>query len=159
MHHGTRINRAAQQAMFNKRQCHVQDNLEDPIALTGDDDVQISEVSKCEIASILLNETAWLTCTIMDEAQQLLKSVSETEGFQSVAVKRTLQFEIQNNEFIQILYCNSGHWLTISTIGSKNSEAFVYDSLYSNASECIQFQISSLLATPLSKITLNFIDV
>ena len=35
----------------------------------------------------------------------------------------------------------------------------MYDSLYSNASECIQFQISSLLATPLSKITLNFIDV
>jgi len=63
--------------MFNKRQCHVQDNLEDPIVLTGDDDVQLSRVSKCEVASILLNETAWLTCTIMEEARQLLKSIYE----------------------------------------------------------------------------------
>ena len=77
--------------------------------MTGDDDVQISEVTKCEVVSILLNETAWLTYTIMDEAQQLLKSMSETKGFQSVAVGRTTQFEIQNNEFIQILHCDSGH--------------------------------------------------
>ena len=36
-----------------------------------------------------------------------------------------MQFEIQDDEFIQILYCNTGHWITISTIGIKGSEVFV----------------------------------
>ena len=60
-----------------------------------------------------------------------------------------MQFEIQDDEFIQILHCNTGYWLTISTIGSNDSEVFVYDSLYSGTSECVQLQISSLLATSL----------
>lgn len=155
-------NTAAQQAIFNKRQLGLKIGHEDPIIL--DDNDQLSrEVSKAnpklEMEKILLNDTAWLTCTIIDEAQQLLKSMTHTSGFQSVAVGRTMQFEIQDHEFIQILHCNTGHWLTISTIGSENSEVFVYDSLYSSASECVQFQISSLLATPLNEITLNFVDV
>ena len=74
------------------------------------------------MTTILLSETAWLTCTIIDEAQRLLKSLTPTNGFQSVAIGRTMQFEIQDHEFIQILHCNTGHWLTISTVGSKNSE-------------------------------------
>lgn len=158
-----RINTAAQQAMFNKRQCSLQNSQEDPIVLEDDDGQLSGEISKVnpklEVTRILLNDTAWLTCTIIDEAQQLLKSMTPTNGFQSVAIGRTMQFEILDDEFIQILHCNTGHWLTISTIGSKNSEVFVYDSLYSSASECVQFQISSLLATSLNEITLKFVEV
>ena len=82
---------------------------------------------------MLLNETAWLTCTVIDAAQRLLKMLAHDKfsGFQSVVVGMTMQFEIQEREFIQILHCNSGHWLTISTIGCKASEVFIYDSLYS----------------------------
>lgn len=53
-----------------------------------------------------------------------------------------MQFEIQEREFVQILHCNSAHWLTISTIGCKPLEVFMYDSLYSGASECVQCQIA-----------------
>ena len=70
-----------------------------------------------------------------------------------------MQFQILETEFVQILHCNSGHWVTISTISCKPSEVIVYDSLYSKASECVQCQISTLLATLSSHITLNFVDV
>ena len=70
-----------------------------------------------------------------------------------------MQFEIQEREFVQILHCNSDHWLTISTIGCKPSEVFMYDSLYSGTSECVQCQIATLLASPSSHITLKFVDV
>ena len=98
---------------------------------------------------------------MIDAAQNLLKVLANDKfsGFQSVAVRVTMQFEIQEREFIQILHCNSGHWLTISTIGCKPSEVFVYDSLYSGASECVQYQIATLLASPSNHITLKFVDV
>jgi len=35
----------------------------------------------------------------------------------------------------------------------------VYEHLYSSASECVQCQIATLLATPSSHITLNFMDI
>ena len=74
--------------------------------------------SKLEISSILLNETSWLTCIVIDVAQHLLKVLADKfGGFQSVTVRVSIQLEIQERELIQILDCNSGHWLTISTIG------------------------------------------
>lgn len=114
-----------------------------------------------EISNIILSVTAWLTCTVIDAAQQLLKALpcNRFSGFQSVAVGLTMQFEILDTEFVQILHCNSGHWVTVSTSGCKPSEVMVYDSLYSGASECIQCQIATLLATPSSHITLHFVDV
>ena len=164
-----RINKAAQQAMFKKRQLDVelQDNPKEVIDLGNDDcgrscqRISSGSQKSKEITNVLLNDTAWLTCTVIDAAQHLLQVIASDKfsGFQSVAVGRTMQFEIQEREFIQILHCNSGHWLTISTIGCKPSEVFMYDSLYSGASECVQYQIATLLASPSSHITLNFVDV
>ena len=149
--------------MFNKRQLGLCCDKNDVIVLNDEDGVKHKICKKAdsttELAGILLNETAWLTCDVIDSAQKLLKTTSQFSGFQSVAVGRTLQFEVQDGEFIQILHCNSGHWLTISTIGSKHSEVFIYDSLYSSTSECVQFQIASLLATKENEIILNFVDV
>ena len=164
-----RINKAAQQVMFKKRQLHVelQNNSKEIINVKNDDCGQPhqrisgdSQKSK-EITNVLLSDTAWLTCTVIDAAQDLLKVVAHDKfsGFQSVAVGRTMQFEIQEGEFIQILHCNSGHWVTMSTIGCKPSEVFMYDSMYSAASECVQCQIATLLALPSSHITLKFMDV
>ena len=114
--------------------------------------------SKLEISKVLLNETSWLTCTVIDAAQHLLKVLADDKfsGFQSVTVGVSMQFEIQEREFI---HCDSGHWLTISTIGCNPSEVFMYDSLYSGASECVQCQIATLLASSSSHITLKFVDV
>ena len=109
---------------------------------------------------ILLNSTAWLTDTIIDAAQALLKKMTTAKGFQPVCVGHTLLFEINTDEFIQILHCRSGHWLTVSTTGAQDpTEVFVYDSLYPCASTNIKRQIAALLATPSDKITLKFVDV
>ena len=163
-----RINRAAQQAMFKKRQLNVKSQSNPEIISLEDDQLHLKisgssqrSNSKLEISNILLNETSWLTCTVIDEAQHLLKVLADNKfgGFQSVSVGVSMQFEIQEREFIQILHCNSGHWLTISTIGCNPSEVLIYDSLYSGASECVQCQIATLLASPSRHITLKFVDV
>ena len=166
-----RINRAAKQAMFKLRQLHVEKQGDPNVIIIDDNNAEqsrqkVSPKSKKhdtqqEISNILLSVTAWLTCTVIDAAQQLLKALpcNNFSGFQSVAVGLTMQFEIQETEFVQIVHCNSGHWLTVSTIGCEPSEVRIYDSLYSSASECVQCQIATLLATPSSHITLHFMDV
>ena len=59
-------------------------------------------------------------------------------------------------EFIQILHNGKDHWITISTIGAKHPEVFVFDSLYYRASDSIQQQIASILQTDEEVITLKF---
>ena len=103
-----RINKAAQQAMFKKRQLDVelQDNPKEVIDLGNDDcDRSCQRISSGsqkskEITNVLLNDTAWLTCTVIDAAQHLLQVTASDKfsGFQSVAVGRTMQFEIQERE-------------------------------------------------------------
>ena len=102
-----------------------------------------------------------LTCIVVDAAQHLLEVMADGQcsGFQSVAVGLTMQFEIQQSKFVQEVHCDSGHWLTISTIGCGPFEVLVYDSLYSGASRCVQCQIASLLSSPSSDVMLNFVDV
>ena len=79
-----RINKAVKQAMFNKRQLHVhlQNNSKEIINVENDDYGQPyqrisgdSQKSK-EITNVLLNDTAWLTCTVIDAGQDLLRVVA-----------------------------------------------------------------------------------
>ena len=163
-------NEPAQQAMFRKRQLSQKHVVGDTIVLEDNSPQsqpaamqqqreQVKHLRKQE-TDILLSETAWLTDTIIDAAQSLLKSMTPADGFQPVGLGQTLMFEIQTGEFIQILHCRSGHWLTVSTIGAQHpAEVLVYDSLYPCASSDIKRQIAALLATSASTITLKYIDV
>ena len=73
--------------------------------------------------AILLTPTAWLTDSIIDASQKLLlQKMPSNTGFQSVTLGRTLHFELQSNEFVQILHNGHGHWLTISTVGMTHPE-------------------------------------
>ena len=164
------VDKFAQQAMFNARQLLIQCDPQVVIDLENNDGNQPHEKISAgsqktdpttEIRNILLSDTAWLTCTVVDAAQHLLEVMADGQcsGFQSVAVGLTMQFEIQQSEFVQILHCDSGHWLTISTSGCGLSEVLVYDSLYSGASRCVQCQIASLLSSPSSHVMLNFVDM
>ena len=49
--------------------------------------------------------------------------------------------------------------MTISTIGAKHTEVFVYDSLYSTASKELQQQVAALLHTNEKFITLKYVKV
>lgn len=64
----------------------------------------------------------------------------------------------------QILNNDRGHWLTVSTIGTKNSdpmfhEVKVFDSMYVSVNDNIKTQVACILCTKCSTIKLNFMDV
>ena len=90
--------------MFNIRQLGLYCDQNDAIVVNDEDGVKQNiykkDYSTTELAGILLNETAWLTCDVTDSAQKSLKTTSQFSGFQSVAVKRTLQVEVQDGKFI-----------------------------------------------------------
>ena len=58
-----------------------------------------------------------------------------------------------------IKYNGSDHWLTISTIGARQDEVFIFDSLYCSVSQSVKNQIAAILATTSKRIQLNFVSV
>ena len=42
-----------------------------------------------------------------------------------VAIAGTMEFEIQQKDFIQILHNGYGHWLTVNTIGCQEAEIYL----------------------------------
>ena len=73
-------------------------------------DLQLTEADK----ELLLNPLGWLNDNHINAAQQLLKSnCSEISGFQDVTCGVALSFNVEPDEFIQILNNRNGHWLTV----------------------------------------------
>ena len=107
----------------------------------------------------LLNPVGWLTDSIVDAAQTLLKDSSPVPGLESVALGLTMSFTVQPGEFIQILNTGNGHWVTVSTVGVPHPVVQVYDSIYSAASTSLEAQISSMICTREDSIILEFVDV
>ena len=108
---------------------------------------------------ILLSPTAWLTDSIIDAAQNLLKKAFPVPGLQSVSCGLTMTYAVQPGEFIQILNTGLGHWVTISTIGTSHPTVHVYDSLYSCAGTRLKAQIAAVMATEKPELILEFMDV
>ena len=112
-----------------------------------------------EDKEILLSDS-WLNDHLINAAQKLLQAAfPHIPGFQCTLLGQALAFDVECGEFIQILHNGQGHWLMISTIGTKHPEVNVYDSLYSFASPSLKLQISPLLYTQHSHIMLVFKDV
>ena len=95
---------------------------------------------------ILFNSTAWLTDSIVDAAQKLLKKACPVSGLQSVSCGLTMTYDVQPGEFIQVLNTGQGHWVTISTIGTSHPTVRIYDSLYSSAGTQLKAQIAAVMA-------------
>ena len=107
---------------------------------------------------ILESPTEWLNSDIINAAQTILSEQFGLPGLQNSELGSVFAFSIEANEFVQILH-GAGHWLTISTIGTKHPNVFVYDSLYSSPPAVVKQQIAALLATPKSEIQLQYVDV
>ena len=89
--------------------------------------VQLSQANK----DILLHPRAWLNDNIIHAAQVLLKSQAPmVGGLQEPGKGHVCSFDIEQGEFVQILHDGHGHWLMVSTVGAKNGEVHVYDSMY-----------------------------
>ena len=64
----------------------------------------------------------WLTDDIIDAAQKILAAQFKARfgdaGFQSVGLRSTFSFEVESEEFVQVLHNGHNHWLTISSVGT-----------------------------------------
>ena len=108
----------------------------------------------------ILEGSNWLTDDIVNAAQTMLaEQFSIMTGFQNTNAGMTMTFAIEPDEFIQILHDGGGHWVMISTIGTKHPEVRMYDSLYCSLSSALKHQIAALLATKEKKISVHFMDV
>ena len=141
-------NVAASNLMLKRRQRkptnHV--NLEDPICVETYKCNKPDKLNQQWIPNLglsgsdrncLLNPTSWLTDSIFDAAQKLVKQLSPVPGLESVACGLTMALAVQ---FVQILNTGHGHWMTVSTIGVAHP--VVYDSLYSSAGTRLEAQIA-----------------
>ena len=64
---------------------------------------------------------------------------------------RTLAFNIEPNEFVQILHTGKGHWVTISTIVCTAGEVNVFDSFPPATMTNLLDEIAAILCTPKKK--------
>ena len=108
----------------------------------------------------LVNPTGWLTDSIINAAQTLLKQANTAvSGFQDVTLGLASSFSVETGEFVQILHTGERHWNVISTIGTVHPEVNVFDSKYSSCSTQSKVQIASLLATKEPAILLKYVEV
>ena len=104
----------------------------------------------------LLNPVGWVTDSVVDASQKLLKCTSPVPGLEPVACGLTMSYTVQPGEFVQIL--NTGN-VTASAIGVPHPVIRVYDSKYSSAGTSLEAQISSMICTQEENVTLEFMDV
>ena len=84
---------------------------------------------------ILLSPREWLSDTIFNALQVLLKQGSGMHGFQETTLGMTLAYDVLQGGFVQILHHGFGHWLTIiTTEATSPTVVFVYDSMYTTIS-------------------------
>ena len=107
----------------------------------------------------VLTHDKWVTDTIIDESQKLLrKQFPHISGFQSVVLGETMSYDIETEEFIQILHTRHGHWVTASTIGCQEGEIYIFGSIPPAPTAHLVNQIAALLATQRSSIQLKYVD-
>lgn len=67
---------------------------------------------------VIESPTGWLDCTIIQQAQIILKQVNPTiEGFQRTTLGPVRNFDVVTSEFVQILHTGLNHWVCTSIVG------------------------------------------
>ena len=113
-----------------------------------------------EDKEILLNPVGKLTDNIINAAQTLLRAqYPHVPGMQDVVCGMALSFDVQPEEFVQILNTQTEHWLTVSSIGCQHPTVNVYDSMFRSAGTKTKAQIACILHTQQKQIKLNFMSV
>ena len=82
---------------------------------------QISEFRVYERdLNLLRSNSEWLNDTVVNAGQALVrKRFPDTCGLQDVSLSRTLAFQPETKQFIQVLNCRDSHWVRATNIGCK----------------------------------------
>ena len=79
---------------------------------------------------LITSPIGWLDCTIIHEAQVLLKKINPNiSGFQRPTLGAVRQFDVMTSEFIQLLHINNNHWVCMTSIGCPPGDVKLMDSL------------------------------
>ena len=79
---------------------------------------------------LIASPTGWLDCTIIHEAQLLLREINPNiQGFQRPTLGPVRQFGIMTSEFIQLLHVGSNHWVCLTSTGCTLGEVKLLDSI------------------------------
>ena len=126
------------------------------------------DLPECEVATkpwveglsvddrTILETGGWLNDKLIDVGQNLLKKqFTHVAGFQNTLLGQTLAFEVQREEFIQILHNGYNHWVMVSTIACNPGEINIYDSMDPSLTTSLGLQIAALMFTPLPSITIK----
>ena len=106
---------------------------------------------------VCLNTYQWLTDAIINAGQKLLKlTYPRIGGLQSTLLGKTLAYEIQTGQFIQILHAPS-HWTTVSNIGCDPGHINILDSILSvDITSQNKQQLAALVHTQDDQVVLEF---
>lgn len=93
---------------------------------------------------IIIDNRQWLTSTIIDAAQLLLKrKASGINGWQSTELGRNSnQFKVTASPLVQF-HVNGNHWLVVSTVNCTPETVNIYDSAYTLVRCNTKLQIST----------------
>ena len=104
-------------------------DLKDSRFVLDDDDDEVQEIKSRQSIltrssftdkefSLINSRNGWLHCTIIHEAQVILKMIDPLiEGFQRPTLGPRNNFDIVGGEFIQLLQTGGNHWVCVSSIG------------------------------------------
>lgn len=124
--------------------------------------LQIHGIELYQADKDLLLNGQWLTDKIIHATQLLLKNDSTllpVGSLQDPILGQTLAFDIASEESVQILHSGGNHWVTISTVGTKHPNVYVYDSLYRELPFTTCEQVAALLQTDRKVIQLQFRNI
>ena len=147
------------------------------IISSGDEDAEDDDNTWLTIRGVKLAkddertliEGKWLNDKIVHAAQLLMKNDDDLlpiGGLQDPILGKTLTFDTEPGEIVQILNSGGNHWIAISTVQPQehdNSPAKrrvrVYDSLYGDLPFETKDQIAALLQCKDKSITLEYANV
>ena len=124
--------------------------------------LQISEFQVYDRDLNLLHSNGeWLNDTIVNAGQALIrKRFPNTCGLQDVSLSRTLAFQPETKQFIQVLNCRDSHWVCATNIECKPNVVKIYDSMRTgDLSSSTKDDIAALLQCTEKRIFLLFPEV
>ena len=105
----------------------------------------------------------WLSDAHINAAQALLrKQFPNQNGLQHpLLLAKKLQFESDNQDFVQIINISNSHWVCASNIGCPTGVVDVYDSIpqYSMGSYSLQKELAAILCTKEKTFTIRYVNV
>ena len=100
----------------------------------------------------------WLSHSVINAAQKLLKARhSSIGGLQNTLLAQNMQFQIERENFVQILNISDSHWIMIANVGCVPGEVHVYDNMgHTDVPQEVKQRIAAMILSPTNKITLIF---